>query len=121
MLRKLRNMEKDAQIPAIYAQFLNDKDGLSPTVAMLLQMLDMIELYVRGYRTIDQASADVAFQIDRAMGKPTTMAACKQGERKYLENPTQAKDHLVQVRAGLYSPRWWILARKGRIQSWWRQ
>jgi hypothetical protein len=98
LLRQLKNMTADDKIPAIYAQYLNDYDGISPTAAMLLQMLDTIELYIRGFQTMDQASADVAFKIDQAMGKPTTLTACGQGERKYIESVTQAATCLEWVR-----------------------
>lgn len=89
-LRLIKNVEKEEYCPSIYAQYLINSLGESPTPATLLKIMDSIELYSKGLGTRDAESESLAAKVDTA--RPTqnwSMATARKGERRYLKGDKQ--------------------------------
>jgi hypothetical protein len=90
-LRKLKNIPKDEARPSIYAQYLADKGtGDAPTAKICTEILDIVELYARGFECQDTESADIAAAIDTAFsGGGFGNHTAKKGQRRYLEKSSR--------------------------------
>ncbi|KAK0109395.1 hypothetical protein ONS96_003209 [Cadophora gregata f. sp. sojae] len=87
--RKLDALDKNGTCPCIYAQYLvTRRTGISPTVQIILDALDDIDLYARGVGMSDKDSSMIASRIDSAHLKPASVQH-HLGERRYLEGLTQ--------------------------------
>lgn len=105
-LRKLKSLGPKERCPSIYAQYLVDKDGKSPTPRILTEVLDHAELYLKGLNRVDQQSGDFAAQVDSVKGKPRAPSNAVAGERKYVKGETQSDTCLA-----------WIQNTRARISS----
>ena len=97
-LRQLRNVG-DSFCPSIYVQYLVNDQGESPTPQVLLDILDFVELYTRGYGKRDGPSGQLAAEVDSAMGTKSwsSTGVALQGKRRYIESDSQFDTCLAWV------------------------
>ncbi len=97
-LRKLTHLGT-ARCPCIYAQYLVDKYGKSPSPNSIIKILDAAKAYCEGFQVVDHPSAPLANQIDAAFQKTNiwALSKSKSGNRRYFEDSNKAKPGRIQV------------------------
>jgi hypothetical protein len=98
ILQSQRTTATKVARPCIYAQYLADGEGNSPTVATLNKILDSVDIYIRSFELDgDLESAEFAHGVDLAASKTVTgfvkytLQKANDGERRYIQGDEQLK------------------------------